>query len=161
MGGGGVPLQWPFLEGLRAQMSSPVPTALLFAIERVWRRFIAYLVLDYNKHNRCEKTKLDLSLHYCSLCWCVPMKCTACFQEMNEIILARNRVCNVESVPGFMILCWTFIRVQSEAGSSQVSPQLRGPSKPDLQGDHFFFHISPYIQQEQTKENDVPKPQKT
>lgn len=60
--------------GLESPDSPHTPAALIFAIERGWRRSIAYFVLNYNKHNKCEKAKLDSSQHYCSLCWYVSMK---------------------------------------------------------------------------------------
>lgn len=36
-----------------------------------------------------------------------------------------------------------------------------GLSKSNFQGDHFWFHIVPYIHQEENKENNVQKPRKT
>lgn len=55
MRGEGAHLEWPYEEGSRALATPHVPAALSFAIVRDWRRSIAYLVLNYNKHNKCEK----------------------------------------------------------------------------------------------------------
>lgn len=131
MGGEGAHLQWPYEEGSRAPATPHVPAALSFAIVRDWRRSIAYLVLNYNKHNKCEKAKLDSSVHYCSLCWYVPMKWTACFCEMNEIILAWNQSVQCQISPWIYdpVLdfhsCWKCSQVLSALPTAQRTLKMR------------------------------------
>lgn len=54
-------IERPYQGDSSGQTSPNVPAALLFAIERGWRKSITYSVLNY-KHNKCKKAKLDSSL---------------------------------------------------------------------------------------------------
>lgn len=93
---GGKHLQWPHQEALRAQMTPHAPAAWSFATERGWRRSTAHVLLNHNKYN----VKKQSWTHHYVTAVCVAMCLwTACFCEVNEIILAGNQNVQCQITP--------------------------------------------------------------